>query len=984
MKSNLTSTITLFTATWCLAAVAMTAELPLSKLDISRMESGFGQSSAGKSVDGNPLKIGGKSYADGVGTHAESSLSLVLDGKAGFLTAEVGVDAEVGANGSVEFVVTADGREVFRSGIMKGGQAARPLKVPLAGVRRLDLQVLDGDDGIDFDHADWADARITFTGAAPVVAVPEKEEAVILTPKPGPQPRLTGPRVFGARPGNPFLHRITATGEKPVTFTADGLPPGIRLDARTGLLTGSLATKGEWKVKVSATNTRGSASRTLKIIGGDAIALTPPMGWNSWNCFASAVTDKNIRDAARVMAESSLIDHGWTYINIDDYWQVKPGDSDPTLQGAERDADGKILPNKRFPDMKNLTDYIHSLGLKAGIYSSPGPLTCGGCSGSFGHEHQDAATYAAWGFDYLKHDWCSYEPHMEGKRAAAVPHVPAIDAITDDELLKLMIPYAIMRDALNRQKRDIYYSLCQYGMGNVSEWGAQVGGNSWRTTGDITDTWASMAGIGFEQNGLEKHARPGQWNDPDMLVVGHVGWGPALHPTKLTPNEQYTHISLWCLLASPLLIGCDLTKLDEFTLNLLTNDEVLEVNQDELGKQAGRISKNGNAEVWAKRMVDGSWAVGLFNRGISPLPVTVDLSTIGITGKARVRDLWRQKDLSPAEKTITQTIPRHGCSLLRIAGIDATAPAPPAPRTKISNQLPRLDAAGKIVDAHDGCLHKFGDRYYLYGTAYGNTDGFNMNNRYRCYSSADLVTWKFEGELLKDPPDGVYYRPYVVRNPRTGKYVLWYNWYATLWDGQYGVATSDTPQGPFVIQNGNVKVAREKPGDHNLMVDDDGTAYLIYTSIASGHAISIEKLTPDYLGSTRESSGVLANGSEACSLFKRGNLYYAVFDACCCFCPEGSGAQVWVAEKPLGPYKQRGNINRDPTGRPIIAAQQTFVAQLPTRRGAAYIWMGDRWGSTPDGVKGHDFQYWSAPLEFTNDGSILPLQWDPLVELELE
>ena len=665
MKDPLKSTIALLTAC-CLFPVAMAAELPLSKLDLSNMKIGWGQPQADKSVGGNPLKIGDKSYTDGIGSHAEGELSLVLDGKADSLTAEVGVDAEVAAKGSVEFVVLTDGKEAFRSGVLKGGDAPRPVKVPLAGIRRLDLRVLDGGDGIEYDHADWADARITFNGDAPVLAIPGKEQAEILTPKPGPQPRLTGPRVFGARPGNPFLHRLTATGAKPITFKADGLPPGITLNAKTGFLSGLLAAKGEWKVAVTATNSNGNAAGTLKITGGDTIALTPPLGWNSWNCFAGAVTDKNIRDAARVMAESSLIDHGWTYINIDDYWQVKPGSNDPTLQGPERDASGKILPNKRFPDMKGLTDYVHSLGLKAGLYSSPGPLTCGGCSGTFGHEEQDAATYAAWGFDYLKHDWCSYQPNMEGTRPAAVPHVPAIDAITNDEQLKLMIPYAIMRSALDRQKRDIHYSLCQYGMGNVSEWGAQVGGNSWRTTGDITDNWGSMAGIGFKQNGLEKHAKPGNWNDPDMLVVGHVGWGPALHPTNLTPDEQYTHISLWCLLASPLLIGCDLTKLDDFTLNLLTNDEVLEVNQDELGKQAGRISKEGNAEVWVKEMADGSRAVGLFNLGETPLPVTVDLTNMGVAGTARVRDLWRQKDLEAAGKTLTQTIPRHGCSLLRV------------------------------------------------------------------------------------------------------------------------------------------------------------------------------------------------------------------------------------------------------------------------------------------------------------------------------
>ena len=665
MKQHLLTSVAVLTACG-LSPLASATEIALSKLDLSTMEIGWSHPQAGKSVDGKALKIGSKSYADGIGTHADSSFSLVLDGKAESLSAEVGVDAEVGAKGSVEFVVWCDGREAFRSGVLKGGAAARPVKVPLAGVHSLDLQVTDGGDGIEFDHGDWADARITYSGAAPVVAAPVKDEAVILTPKPGPQPRLTGPRVFGARPGNPFLHRITATGTKPLTYLADGLPPGITLDAKTGILTGSLAAKGEWLVTVGASNSSGKATRTLKIVGGDTIALTPPLGWNSWNCFAGAVTDKNIRDAARVMAQSSLIDHGWTYINIDDFWQVKPGSDDRTLQGPERDASGKILPNSRFPDMKGLTEYVHSLGLKAGLYSSPGPLTCGGCSGSFGHEDQDAATYAGWGFDYLKHDWCSYHPNLEGKRSAPAHHVPAIDAITDNELLKLMLPYAVMRSALDQQKRDIYYSLCQYGMGNVSAWGAQVGGNSWRTTGDITDTWGSMSGIGFKQNGLEKFTKPGHWNDPDMLVVGHVGWGPALHPTHLRPSEQYTHISLWCLLASPLLIGCDLTQLDEFTLNLLTNDEVLDVNQDELGKQASRIAKTGNAEVWAKPMADGSWAVGLFNLGIAPLPVTLDLNSLGINGAARGRDLWRQQDLEPLTGKLTRTIPRHGCALLRI------------------------------------------------------------------------------------------------------------------------------------------------------------------------------------------------------------------------------------------------------------------------------------------------------------------------------
>jgi alpha-galactosidase len=649
------------------AGIAPAAELALSKLDLSTMTSGFNDPKAGKTIEGHPLTIAGKVYEDGIGTHADSEFTLLLDGKADEFLAEVGVDDETNARGSVEFLLTADGKTIFKSGIVTGGHPAQPVKVPLTGVRKLTLAVTSGEDGIDYDHADWAIARIHFSGAAPEVVRHAPEVAEILTPKPGPKPRLTGPRIFGARPGNPFQHRITATGEKPVIFGAQGLPDGLKINAETGLITGSLAAKGEWKVIVSAKNHLGEAKRELTITAGDRISLTPPMGWNSWNCFASAVTDRHIRDAAKVMAESSLVDHGWSYINIDDFWQVHPGSNDKSLQGTERDAEGRILPNPRFPDMKGLTGYIHSLGLKAGIYSSPGPLTCGGCSGSFGHELSDAATYADWGFDYLKYDWCSYRPQLEGTRKDGPIPTPAINSITNDSLLRKMIPYAVMSDALRQQKRDIHFSLCQYGDGNVSSWGDQVGGNSWRTTGDIVDTWGSMSKIGFGQAGLEKFARAGNWNDPDMLVVGMVGWGPSLHQTRLTPNEQYTHITLWSLLASPLLIGCDLTKLDEFTTNLLTNDEVIEVNQDPLGRQAGRISKDGNAEMWAKPMSDGSWAVGLFNRGPEAAPVTLDPSLIGLSGGVRVRDLWRQKDRPSFNGKTTLEIPRHGCALLRVS-----------------------------------------------------------------------------------------------------------------------------------------------------------------------------------------------------------------------------------------------------------------------------------------------------------------------------
>ncbi|UCD49241.1 MAG: glycoside hydrolase family 27 protein [Phycisphaerales bacterium] len=388
---------------------------------------------------------------------------------------------------------------------------------------------------------------------------------------------------------------------------------------------------------------------------GDTIALTPPMGWNSWNCWGCAIDEDKIKEAADAMVRNGLINHGWQYINIDDCWMKKLDSDDPISGGPTRDECGRILTNKRFPDMKALTDEVHNLGLKMGIYISPGPRTCQRYEGSWKHELHDAQRFAEWGIDYLKYDWCGYG-----------------SIVRRPDLEQMKAPYVFMRMCLDRIDRDIVYSLCQYGMGDVWEWGTEVGGNCWRTTGDIPDTWGSMAGIGFAQDKCSPYACPGHWNDRDMLVVGKVGWGPNLRDSHLTPNEQYTHMSLWCLLCSPLLIGCDLTQLDEFTLNLLTNDEVLEVNQDPLGRQARRVSQDGYLEVWAKKMEDGSAAVGLFNRDETPKTVTAQWSDLGLTGPQRVRDLWRQKDLGTFTGQFEAEIPRHGCVLVRLFAPNAT------------------------------------------------------------------------------------------------------------------------------------------------------------------------------------------------------------------------------------------------------------------------------------------------------------------------
>ena len=646
----------------------------LDDLNLAAATQGYGEPQKNKSVDGQPLTIGGQAFARGFGTHAESKLHINLDGGAEKFSASVGVDDDVKGNAaaSVEFIVVGDGKELWKSGVLRAGNAAKDCEVKLTGVKSLLLEVTDAGDGIDFDHADWANAKfetaadktISTTGEPKLAAV----APYILTPAAPATPRLNGASVFGVRPGSPFLFTVPATGERPMEFSAKNLPDGLKLDAATGRITGALKTKGEFIVTLLAKNSLGADEKKFRIVVGDQIALTPPMGWNSWNCFAHAVSADKVKAAADALVKSGLINHGWTYINVDDFWQ----NHRDSMLGSFRDAHGNIVPNSRFPDMKGLADYIHGLGLKAGLYSSPGPWTCGGCAGSFDHERQDAAIYASWGFDYLKYDWCSYLPQMESLRGNPTNYPSSAKSWSGGLLANysaLQKPYAIMHNALAGQNRDIVFSLCQYGMGNVWEWGDQVGGNCWRTTGDITDTWKSMSNIGFKQDKAAPFAKPGNWNDPDMLIVGQVGWG-HLHPTRLTPDEQYTHISLWCLLAAPLLIGCDMEKFDDFTLNLLENDEVLALDQDALGKSATCVLTDGDLRVYEKELADGGRALGFFNLGTEPVKLDFsDFAKLNLSGKQTVRDLWRQMDVATidtAKDSLPLTIPAHGVALYKL------------------------------------------------------------------------------------------------------------------------------------------------------------------------------------------------------------------------------------------------------------------------------------------------------------------------------
>ena len=481
------------------------------------------------------------------------------------------------------------------------------------------------------------------------------EEAVVLprTEKDGVL-QINGARVIGATPGRPFLYKIAATGvaAEQIAFGATGLPEGLSLDPKTGLITGAIKKSGVTVVTLQVEDRLrlrpvAPVTRKLVIVGGEGrLALTPPMGWNSWNCFAGQVSQERVKAAADAFVSTGLAAHGFTYVNIDDCWE------------GQRDKEGMIQTNEKFPDMKGLGDDVHSLGLKLGIYSSPGPKTWRDLRGAISMRSRTARQWANWGVDYVKYDLCSYGQVMR-EQGKDVHDPKALQAV-----------YAVMRSALDKAPRDIVYSLCEYGNGKVWEWGgaAPVEGNLWRTTGDIRDTWGSMSGIGFGQNGHEKFAGPGHWNDPDMLVVGRVGWGRP-HASRLTENEQITHISLWSMLAAPLLIGCDLGQMDDFTKALLMNDEVLAVDQDPLGKQGYRVdggAADAQVQVWKKELWDGRVAVGLFNLSEPAKEVTAKWSDLGITGKQAVRDLWQLKDLGEKDGEFSVQVPRHGCVLVKI------------------------------------------------------------------------------------------------------------------------------------------------------------------------------------------------------------------------------------------------------------------------------------------------------------------------------
>lgn len=443
-----------------------------------------------------------------------------------------------------------------------------------------------------------------------------------------------------------------------MTFSAVDLPGSLKLDPRSGIVSGKSPLRpGKYTVRLTAVNALGSNSRSFTIVVGNRIGLTPQMGWNDWYSYYSHVTASDVRASAAAMITSGMADYGYQYVDIDDAWARKPGADDPALGGAVRDARGAILPNARFPHMEVLVDYIHSLGLKAGIYTSPGPLTCAGFEGSYQHEKADAQRFAQWGFDLLKYDWCSYRSVAKGTTLADMQE-----------------PYRKMGQILKGMNRDIVFNMCQYGMGDVWKWGRQVGGNSWRSTGDLgAERSTSLPGfyaIGFRNAALSEYGGPGGWNDPDYILIGAVGnpRSPNLppRPTTLTHEEQYSYVSMWSLMAAPLFFSGDMTSLDEFTFNVLCNSEVIDIDQDSLGRPATILRKTDNEFVLERPLDDGSRAVGLFNLANEPRVISVNWRELKLKGRQTIRDVWRQRNVGLFAEQFSATVPPHGVVLIRM------------------------------------------------------------------------------------------------------------------------------------------------------------------------------------------------------------------------------------------------------------------------------------------------------------------------------
>ncbi|MCU0780829.1 MAG: putative Ig domain-containing protein [Akkermansiaceae bacterium] len=523
-------------------------------------------------------------------------------------------------------------------------------------------------------------AALLAAGPAPLAAAPYDariRDKEILTPAPAAAPRINGPKIHGARPDKRFLYRIPTQGVRPMSFEAEGLPGGLVLDAANGIITGRTpARPGEFTVTFRASNAAGRDERPFRLVIGDQIALTPPTGWNSWGGQMVNVTDADMRLAADVFVARGLADVGFQYVGIDDCWMrltqamhdtrpesvVKKHASYDYVAtgtiGPIRDGNGDILPNGKFPDMKALTAYIHSKGLKAGIYSSPGPQTCQRWAGSGGHELADATRFAAWGFDLLKYDLCTGGDRLRRMRAQ-------VPGFREEDFWEPMVRY------LRIQDHDMLYNLCQYGMKEPWTWAPGIGIQTWRTGGDLNhnvrDYFKEALRVATT---LRDFNRPGQWNDPDFMYIHRIRdvrrMGEPSEEIPLNTNQRYQYVTLWSIICAPFFFSCDIAHIDDFTVGLLANAEVVNLNQDERGHTAEVLRDDpARGTVMLKRLAGGQLALAVFNRDpAAEATVSVAWSELGLKKRpAKVFDAWRHRDCGPPAEPLQVRLSPDGVGL---------------------------------------------------------------------------------------------------------------------------------------------------------------------------------------------------------------------------------------------------------------------------------------------------------------------------------
>ena len=667
----------------------------LSELDLSKAVQGFGKPQADRSVDGHPLTLHGQTFAHGFGTHSPGILVIDLRGGTRRFTATVGIDDEVpDGKGSANFEVLGDKNKLlWQSGIQRKGQIPQTVDLDLTGVHQIILRVTTGGDGFEYDHADWADARFTVTGLSPRTLEwkPSGIQPTIAMPITIPAPHIHPPAVVGFRTGTPLLWTLPVTGERPMKFVAKGLPNGLTLNPTTGIISGTVAKDGEYPVQVTVQNEEGKDARTIHLLAGQSVAATPPMGWNSYDAFGDSVTEDETLANARYV-QLHLLPYGWDTVVVDYRWY----DASPHANNSQTkafapltmDANGRLLPApNRFPSaavevgghgFKALAEKVHAMGMKFGIHIMRGiprnavvanlliegstytaseaantQDTCPWCPDMYGVRGATPAgrayyaslfrLYASWGVDIVKMDDTS-SPY----------HTDEIEAV---------------HSAIGRCGRSLVYSLSP---GETPiEQGKHVAGhaNMWRGLGDLWDNWNDL------NHAFEVGARwpafvgRGHWPDPDMLPLGRLSVSNRSVGTdrqsKFTKPEQMTLMSLWSLLPAPLMVGADLPANDPWTLALLTNPDVLAVDQDSLGAAGRPIFSKDEWQVWAKEMADGSRAIGLFNRSDFDETLTVTAADLGLSGRYTFRDLWQRKDLGDFPGQLTTTVPAHGVALFQ-------------------------------------------------------------------------------------------------------------------------------------------------------------------------------------------------------------------------------------------------------------------------------------------------------------------------------